>query len=192
MVTMTTSASHRVRAALLRKVSGSTEIGKTMRKAVRALAARNIPSLVVGGYAVQENGYARFTSDVDIVVPDVAEARGVLSINGFKQNVGSTMTLTDRVTKVEVDLLPGGGSVGPGPLRLPLPDTVSDVPRIADLKTLIEIKLSSYMGSPTRRAQDLADVVQLVQANGLDEAFAVDPKVKAQFLAILDGLKSDA
>jgi hypothetical protein len=187
----TNSASHRVRADLLRKVSGSTEIGKTMRKAVKALASRNIPSLIVGGYAVQENGYARFTSDVDIVVPDVVEAHGILSIHGFKENPGSTMTLTDRVTKVEVDLLPGGGSVGPGPLKLPLPTMVSEQPRIADLKTLIEIKLSSYLGSPTRRAQDLADVVQLVQANGLGRKFLVDPAVEGQYLAIMDGLEVD-
>lgn len=40
-----------------------------MRKAVRVRAERSIPSLVVGGYAVQENSYARFTSDVDIRPP---------------------------------------------------------------------------------------------------------------------------
>jgi hypothetical protein len=190
-VPTTPFASHRVRADLLRKVSGSTEIGKTMRKAVQALAARNIPSLIVGGYAVQENGYARFTSDVDIVVPDVDEARGILSISGFRENPGSSMTVTDRATKVEVDLLPGGGAAGPGPLRLPLPIVVNSEPVIADLKTLIEIKLSSYMGSPTRRAQDLADVVQLIQVNRLDESYVVDAAVQNQFKAILDGLEAD-
>jgi hypothetical protein len=114
-----------------------------------------------------------------------------LSISGFKENAGSSMTLTDRVTKVEVDLLPGGGSVGPGPLKLPLPTAVSEAPDIADLKTLIEIKLSSYMGSPTRRAQDLADVVRLVEANGLGREFGVDAAVREQYLAILDGLEAD-
>jgi hypothetical protein len=44
---------------------------------------------------------------------------------------------------------------------------VSDSPTIADLNTLIVIKLTSYLDSPTRRAQDLADVVRLVEANGL-------------------------
>jgi hypothetical protein len=77
------SASHRVRADLIRKVSNSTGLARTMRKAVRVLAEAGIPSLVVGGYAVQEHGYARFTSDVDIIVPDVAAARTVLTINGF-------------------------------------------------------------------------------------------------------------
>ena len=114
-------ASHRVRADLLRKVSASTGLSRTMRKAVRVLAEANIPSLVVGGYAVQENGYARFTPDVNINDPDTAAARAVLSINGFRENPGSSMTVTDRISKVEVDLLPGGKSVGPGPLLLPMP-----------------------------------------------------------------------
>jgi hypothetical protein len=114
-----------------------------------------------------------------------------LSIRGFKKNAGPSMALIERVTKVEVDLLPGGGSVGPGPLKLPLPTAVSEVPNIADLKTLIEMKLSSYLGSPTRRAQDLADVVQLVQANGLSREFGVDGAVRWQYLAVLDGLEAD-
>ena len=63
------SASHRARATLLRKVSASSDLSRTMRRAVRVLAEANIPSLVVGGYAVQENGYPRFTSDVGIIVP---------------------------------------------------------------------------------------------------------------------------
>lgn len=105
------SASHRVRGQLIRKASGSTDLTRTMRKAVAALARSGIPSLVVGGYAVQENGYARFTSDVDLIVPNVAEARAILSIRGFRENPGSSMTLTDRITKIEIDLLPGGGSL---------------------------------------------------------------------------------
>jgi hypothetical protein len=114
-----------------------------------------------------------------------------LSIRGFKKNAGPSMALIERVTKVEVDLLPGGGSVGPGPLKLPLPTSVSETPDIADLKTLIEIKLSSYLGSPTRRAQDLADVVRLVQANGLNRGFVIAAEVREQYLAILDGLAAD-
>ena len=69
------AASHHVRANLLRKISDSTDLSKTMRKAVRVLAEAGIPSLVVDGYAVQENGYPRFTSDIDLIVPDVALAR---------------------------------------------------------------------------------------------------------------------
>jgi hypothetical protein len=162
-----------------------------MRKAVRVLAEANIPSLVVGGYAVQENGYPRFTSDVDIVVPDVAAARAVLATKGFRENPGSSMTVTDRISKVEIDLLPGGGTVGPGPLTLPLPSTVSAEPTIADLRTLIEIKLSSYLGSPESRIQDRADVIQLIKANALPRDFPLNPVVRLQFEERWDGLESE-
>ena len=185
------AAGHRVRAKLLRKVSDSTGLSRTMRKAVRVLAEANIPSLVVGGYAVQENGYARFTSDVDIVVPDVELARQTLSMNGFRENHGSNMTVTDRVSKVEVDLLPGGKAVGPGPLVLPMPDTVSSEPRIADLRTLIEIKLSSYLGSPLSRLRDLADVIELIKSNLTPRDLSLDPAVRQTYLLTWDGLKDE-
>ena len=178
----------REKAVFLRKVSGSTDIEKTMRKAVRALATRGVPSLVVGGYAVQEHGYPRFTEDVDLVVPDVATARGWLSISGFKENVGSSMTVTDWVTEVGVHLLPGGGSVGPGPLKLPMPQSVSSTPNIADLKTLIEIKLSSYIGSPISRAKDMADVVELIKVNEPARELSVNPAVRDEYLRLWDGL----
>jgi hypothetical protein len=181
--------SHALKARFLRKVSNSSDIEKTMRKAVAALAERNVPSLVAGGYAVQENGYPRFTQDVDLIVPDVAEAKAWLSIHGFRENQGSSMTLTDRVTRVEVDLLPGGGSVGPGPLPLPMPTDISREPHIVDLQTLIEIKLSSYLGSPLKRAKDLADVVELMKANELPRDLPIAPAVRDEYLRIWDGLK---
>lgn len=187
----TKQASHRVRADLIRKVSGSTDLTRTLRKAVSALARAGIPSLVVGGYAVQENGYARFTSDVDLVVPNVAEARAILSIRGFRENPGSSMTLTDRITKVEVDLRPGGGSVGPGPLPLPNPTTVSEAPTIADLRTLIEIKLSSYLGSPASRLRDLADVVELIKLNNIPRNIPLDPAIETEFRARWDALDAE-
>jgi hypothetical protein len=177
---------------LIRKVSGSTGLSSTLRKAVGALARSGIPSLVVGGYAVQEHGYARFTSDIGLVVPNVPEARAILSIRGFRENPGSSMTLTDRVTKVEIDLLPGGGSVGPGPLPLPNPTTVSETPTIADLRTLIEIKLSSYLGSPGSRLRDLADVNELIKLNRISRDFPLDPAVQAQFHERWDALEAES
>lgn len=57
---------------------------------------------------MQEHGYSRLTVDVDIIVPNIDFAVEKLSLNGFRTNLGSTMTVTDRETKVEVDLLPGG------------------------------------------------------------------------------------
>ncbi len=100
-------------AEFLRESSGSN-IEKTLMKALKVLALFHIPHYVCGGFAVQEHGYPRFTVDLDIIVPDVPFALEKLSMNGFKANPGSRMTVTDRETKVEVDPLPGGGRVDPG------------------------------------------------------------------------------
>jgi hypothetical protein len=110
--------------------------------------------------------------DVDIIVPDVDFAREKLGMNGFKENV------TDRETKVEIDLLPGGSKVDPGPLTLPMPTHVSDKPQIVTLEGLISSKLSTYIGCGIERAQDYADVVKLIQVNGLPREYGVDPKVR--------------
>ena len=115
---------------------------------MKVLKLFNIPHSVCGGFAVQEHGYPRFTVDVDIIVPDVPFAREKLAMNGFKANPGSNMTVTDRESKVEIDLLPGGGKVGPGPLSFPMPTKISEKPQIIALHDLISIKLSSYAGSP--------------------------------------------
>ena len=185
---MKTFSRFQEQAAFLRESSGSTNIEKTLLKALKVFKLFNIPHYVCGGFAVQERGYPRFTVDVDIIVPDVAFAIEKLSMNGFKQNPGSGMTVTDRETRVEVDLLPGGKKVDPGPLALPMPTHVSTKPQILILETLISAKLSTYMGRGIERSQDHADVVKLVQANHLPRDFGVDPKVQDEFHKIWDGL----
>lgn len=174
----------------MREASGSTNIQETLHKAVKVLAKLNIPHFVCGGFAVQQHGYPRFTIDVDIIVPDVERARDILSMYGFKKNVGSNMTVTDRDTKVEIDVLPGGGKVGPGPLTIPMPTVVSSEPQILTLAQLISMKLSSYIGNPVRRAQDYADVVNLIQANRTPRALAVDEKVRDEYEKIWDSLNN--
>src|SRR5947199_3361409 len=90
------------KAEFLRQATGSTDLEKTLRKAVKVLALFDIPHYVCGGFAVQEHGYPRLTVDVDIIVPDVAIAREKLAMNGFRENAGSRMTVTDRETRGEV------------------------------------------------------------------------------------------
>jgi len=189
---MKTSAQFRQQAVFLREASDSTNIEKTLLKALKVLKLFNIAHYVCGGFAVQERGYPRFTVDVDIIVPDVALAVEKLSMNGFKRNVGSKMTVTDRETKVEVDLLPGGERIDPGPLTLPMPTLVSDKPQILTLEKLISAKLSTYIGRGIDRSQDYADVVQLVKANRLPRDFGVDSKVRDEYHKIWDGLRGSS
>jgi hypothetical protein len=180
-------APFREQAELLRESSGSN-IEKTLLKAVKVLALFHIPHYVCGGFAVQEHGYPRFTIDVDIIVPDVALAREKLCLNGFRENPGSKMTVTDRETRVEVDLLPGGNKLDSGPLNLPIPTHVSEDPQILTLERLISSKLSTYLGRGIERAQDYADVVKLIQANHLPRGYGVDAKVLSLYHKMWDEL----
>ena len=164
-------------AEFLRESSGSN-IERALVKAVKVLALFQIPHYVCGGFAVQEHGYPRFTVDVDIIVPDVDFAREKLAMNGFKENPGSKMTVTDRETRVEIDLLPGGSKVDPGPLTFPVPTRVSSEPQILTLQDLISIKLSTYIGRGVHRIQDYADVVKLIEANHLPRGYDVEAKVR--------------
>ena len=170
----------------MREASGSTNIEKTLLKALKVLKLFGIPHYVCGGFAVQEHGYPRFTIDVDIVVPDVKVAREKLSMNGFKANPGSNMTMTDRETKVEIDVLPGGGKVGPGPVAFPMPTKVSDKPQILTLHELLSLKLSSYIGSPIDRAQDYADAIKLIQVNHPPRVYGVDARVRELYHSLWD------
>jgi len=187
---MKTSLQFHEQAEFLRESSGSSNIEKTLNKAVNVLALFHIPHYVCDGFAVQEHGYPRFTVDVDIIVPDVQLAREKLCMNGFKENPGSQMTVTDRETKVEVDLLPAGSKVDPGPLTLPMPTRVSSEPQILTLQNLISSKLSTYMGRGIQRAQDYADVVKLIEANRLPKDYDVDVRVRDLYHKLWDELNT--
>jgi hypothetical protein len=176
------------KAEFLRESSGSTNIQKTLLKALKVLKLFEIPHYVCGGFAVQEHGYPRFTVDVGIIVPDVRFAMEKLSMNGFKVNPGSRMTVTDRETKVEVDLLPGGQKVDPGPLPLPMPTYASEEPQLLTLEKLISSKLSTYIGRGIARSRDYSDVVELIQANDLPREYGVDPKVRDLYHKMWDEL----
>lgn len=175
-------------AEFLRESSGSTHIENTLLKALKVFKLFNIPHYVCGGFAVQEHGYPRFTVDVDIIVPDVEFAIEKLLMNGFRANPGSMMTVTDRDTRVEVDLRPGGKKIDPGPLSFPMPTQVSAEPQILTLEELISAKLSTYIGVGVHRAQDYADVIKLIEANRLARDYAVDSKVRNGYQKIWDEL----
>lgn len=176
---MSTALQFHDQAVFLRASSGSTDLEKTLRKATKILALFEIPHLVCGGFAVQEHGYARFTVDVDLIVPDVAAAREKLSLHGFRSSPGSSMTVTDPETEVEVELRSW-------PLALPMPTEVSESPRFVSLEQLISAKLSTYIARGIHRAQDYADVAKLMAANELPREFGVRAEVRELYQSLWD------
>lgn len=160
--------------AKIRNASGAN-LDHTLADVLTAFEREHIPSVIIGGYAVQEHGYYRTTHDIDVVVPDVAQARQALVSSGkFKPNQGSKMTVTHRDTKFEVDILKAGARLDRGS-RVPLPAPSIVGRDIVPLRELLALKLDTYTTQPGSRVQDLADVVELIKANELPRDFLPDP-----------------
>lgn len=183
-------------AYLLRENTGTSGLEQTARTAAAVLAAHDIPHLIVDGLAVQEHGYPRLTLDVDIVVPDVLEAREWLTadLSGpFVPVSGCHDRVIDTRTGVKIDLLPGGRVLRRG-CRVPFPEptTVSEQPQIVGLTDLISLKLDSWSSSPTSRLKDKSDVVELIKNRNLPRDLAVAPGVAALYIETWDALKAES
>jgi hypothetical protein len=146
--------------------------GRVVKALDRVLAAANCPAVVGGGWAVWRHGYVgRVTQDIDIVLPaaSIAEFLRAAGLSGFEVlpvPAGRWPKLMHKDTGIQVDLLPEGERPGtpsrPAPTTIPHPASLGGsgaTLHYITLPALIELKLAAG------RAQDEADVVQLIQAN---------------------------
>lgn len=169
---------------------GKDEVHKSLRRLVKRLERASIPYAVVGGMAVFAHGHKRTTNDVDILLTSAAfeEFKRVYVPRHYTQVAGRPRRFVDRTNRIGLDVLVTGlfpGSGKPGPIAYPEPAKVTQLfGKVAyiDLKTLIELKLAA------RRHQDFADVVNLIKAHDLDEAFAarLHPVVRGDYTECLE------
>lgn len=165
---------------------GMSGVTATARRLHQALVNGGYAYKIVGGYAVQEYGYVRYTSDVDAVVRDRGDVARYLTATGlFKRVPGSEMTLVDNMNGVRVDLLPAGRADHVGAVPYPDPGTAGhDGLQFVTLPELINLKLGA------KRVKDDADVVELIKVNRL---WDTDPlPVPAELQARYDNLMTVA
>ena len=98
---------HHQKAAQFRESNGTAGLEKTLDKAVGALSRAEISHLVTGGYAAQEYGCLRYTDNVDLIVPEIAQAFAVLRGSGFLPHRSSRTIVVDPETTFEVRLHAG-------------------------------------------------------------------------------------
>jgi len=179
----------------LREDTGTSSLEQTARSVAEVLCHHGIAHLIVGGLALQEHGYYRTTTDVDVVVGDVFEAVDVLTadLSGpFRPITGRQDGVRDRRNDAVVDVLPGGQVVKAGcKVPFPMPTEVTDRPKVVGLPDLISLKLDSWANSPTNRLKDKADVVELIKARTLPRDFAVLPQVRLHYEETWDALKAE-
>lgn len=170
---------------------GMGDVHETLRSLAADLNAAGIDYAIVGGMALNAHGVRRETVDIDVLVrPAGLDAfraacvgRGYLpAFEAARKSFRSTRTQTpiDFVTTGE---FPGDGK--PKPVAFPDPASVAqqiEGIRVANLPTLINLKLASGMTNPGR-LRDLADVQDLIRALSLPADFALqlDPFVRAKF-----------
>jgi len=165
----------------------------TLRRATAALEAAEIPYAVVGGLAVFLHGHRRMTTDVDILVrpADKARVRAALKETGMRYRKGEFIGDED----VRLHLLIAGEPEGldwakqiefPDPGESQTTSTIEGFTAVR-LARLVEMKLACGLSNP-RRAQDVADVLKLIDLHDLDKRFAakLHRSLRADFKRLVD------
>ncbi len=138
---------------------------ETLARVGRLLRDAEIPFAVVGGFAVIEHGYERYTTDVDVLVyvRDLLRAMEVLRGAGFpggRTPIGAR--LRDEATGVDVDVL---GTAFDGDER-----ALARAVRTRNPLPVIPVVHLILMKLEAGRLRDEADVVELLKAGASSAA----------------------
>jgi len=165
-------------------------VHKTLRRIARKLDELGIPYAIAGGMALFAHGYRRFTEDVDILVTREGSLRAhdALVGLGYLPPFEGSKNLRDAELGVRIEFLIAGDYPGDGkpkPVQFPDPAAVAETiggMKFLSLHALIELKLASGMSNP-RRARDLVDVQELIEALKLPASLAdqLNPMVRHRY-----------
>lgn len=141
----------------------------------REARARQLPFLVIGGFAVVVHGYARTTGDLDLLVGKTAreawlDLAGALGYTLFHDGGTFLQLSAPSGTFWPLDLMLVGEATFAGMMaesqEAPLGSVVLRVP---SLRHLLALKCHALKTTPAHRVlKDLQDVTTLVDANRLD------------------------
>ena len=178
----------------LREATGTSALAETARAVAAALAQFDIPHLIAGGLAVQEHGYPRVTTDVDVIVPDVLEALefGTADVSGHLTRVPTFQDrLKDKRSGVIIDLLPAGRVLKVGcNVPFPAPKSASEHLQYITLEQLISLKLDSWANSPVLRHRDKTDVIELILRRKLLRDISIHLAVRDIYLTTWDSIQA--
>lgn len=174
------------------------------RRIVERLHDLGIPFAVVGGLALFQHQYRRFTEDVDILVTPESLKRIHQELEGlgYVAPFTGSKQLRDVEKGVRIEFLVSGQFPGDGkPMPVAFPDPagkaidIGGIP-VLRLPDLIELKLASGM-SNAMRLKDLSDVVELIRLLKLPREFSeqLNPYVRSKFIELwtaVENARADA
>ena len=172
---------------------GDAEVHHALAQLTRTLDEAGIPYAIAGAMALNEYGYRRVTTDVDVLLTreGLEALRARVLGRGYVEKFPGSKGLRDTQHGVLIDVLIAGeypGDGKPKPVRFPDPAEVAvrgTHGAFLPLATLVELKLASGMSAP-HRLKDLADVLELVRAVSLPRTLAseLDASVRDKFLEL--------
>ena len=178
---------------------GDADGHHALRKLVRILEQEAIPYAIVGAMALNEYGYRRTTSDVDLLLTEegLATFKQRWLGRGYVEKFPGSRGLRDTEHGVAIDVLIAGDYPGDGkpkPVRFPDPATAAkrgEHGAFLPLSSLVELKLASGISAP-HRLRDLADVLELVRATNAPRTLVdeLDPSVRDKFLELWDAAQT--
>src|SRR5438445_750146 len=134
----------------------NSEVYKSLYRLVKRLDELHVPYALVGGLALFEHGFERYTTDVDLLVtPDSLKLiHEKLEGLGYLPPFEGSKHLRDTESGVRVEFLTTGDFPGDGlPKPVAFPDPVNVRVEMKgmwflNLATLIELKLASGISNP--------------------------------------------
>jgi hypothetical protein len=179
---------------------GDADVHRALVKLTAILEASNIPYAIAGAMALNEHGYRRVTTDVDVLLTaeGLAELKSRVLGRGYLEKFPGSKGLRDTENGVTIDILLAGeypGDGKPKPVRFPDPAKVAvhgEHGAFLPLNCLLELKLASGMSAP-HRLKDLADVLELVRATRMPRAVGdhLDPSVRTKFVELWEAAQAE-
>lgn len=174
---------------------GKGMLNETLRKLTDDLEAHGIDYVVIGAVALNQHGYQRFTSDIDLLMTKegLEKFRQELVGLGYAAKFsGAKKTFRDTTRNVPIEIITSGEYPGDGevkPLSFPKPEEASVLingVKTLTLEMLISLKLASGMTN-LQRQKDLVDVAELIKRKALGLPFVakLHPYVHAKFQELL-------
>jgi hypothetical protein len=177
---------------------GTDPVHEALQKLARALDEVEVPYAIVGAMALNEYGYRRATTDVDVLLTaeGLARFKARWLGRGYVEKFPGSRGLRDTEHGITIDVLIAGDYPGDGkpkPVRFPDPGAVAvrgQRVALVPLATLVELKLASAM-STIHRAKDFGDVVELIKHAKLPRELAkeLDASVRDRYLEMWDALQ---
>ena len=177
---------------------GKGMLNETLRQLAEDLERNGIAYNVIGAIALNQHGYQRFTTDIDLLLSkDGLEKfhEQMVGLGYHPAFEGARKKFRATARNVPIEIITTGEYPGDGlpkPISFPDPKesgVVINGIQTVTLETLINLKLASGMTDPGR-LKDLADVQELIKLKGLEASFAdsLHPYVRDKFMELYAGV----